>query len=304
MSTLIIIGGTGELGRKTVAAAEATDENGWSGDIIATYRSSAPRRTSGRVQWQSLDCADHSQVRSLLASQASLSTVLYCAIPKGGNASAKPNESLRAGIVDDVLNCAEAVAMMGARFIAVSTDLVFDGKLDGGLTYGEDSETGPVNAYGEYKAQMERRLLSVSGNIVIARTSLILTWDEDGGYGKGMQFVVDCIKGKHGEIELFTDEVRNMSFADDLGRAMVELGKEDCKHIGIVHMVSDENTNRWELAKLVAKQLGLEDLLGRYARSGLSTASGMLRPLNCSLSTKLRATVLKTKIQGISQRLG
>lgn len=303
MSTLIIIGGTGELGRKTAAAALATDGTGWDGQIIATYHSSPPRRISNRIEWLPLDVADHKAVRSLLVSQPLLSTVLYCAIPKGGNASAKQNDKLRFGVVNDVVHCAEAVVLMGARFVAVSTDLVFDGKLPANESYTEESSTNPVNAYGKYKVEMEKQLLSLSGKVVIARTSLILTMD-DNDYGKGMQFVVDCIKGKHGEIELFTDEVRNMSFSDDLGRAMVELGKPECEHVGLIHMVSDETTNRWELAKLVAKRIGCEQLLGKYAKSGLSTKSGLTRPLNCSLSTKLQSSVLKTHIQGITERLG
>lgn len=304
MATLIIIGGTGELGRKTVAAAEATDGSGWTGDIIATYKTSAPNQSMSRTQWHYLDCADHKAVRTFLLSQGSLATVLYCAIPKGGNASATHNDGLHGGIVEDVLNCGEAVAILGGRFVAVSTDLVFDGKKERNDAYNELSATSPINAYGQYKAEMERRLLSISGKIVIARTSLILTMDEGQQYGKGMQFVVDCVNGKHGEIELYTDELRNMSFADDLGRAMVELGQPQCEHIGLVHMVSEENTSRWELAKLVAKHLGVEDLLGKWAKSGLSSQSGLTtRPLNCSLSTKLRETVLKTKIRGISERL-
>lgn len=306
MSTLIVIGGTGELGRKTVQAAEATDGTGWKGKIIATYKTSAPKQTSKRVQWHCLDCGDHKSVRSFLLSQEQIGSVLYCAIPKGGNASAKHNDVLRNGIVEDVVNCAEAVTILGVRFVAVSTDLVFNGQLPADQTYDEESPTCPINAYGEYKAEMEKRLLSICGKIVIARTSLILTMDDGEEYGKGLQFVVDCVRGKFGAIELFTDELRNMSFADDLGVAMVELGQPDCEHRGVVHMVSDEITNRWELAKLMAKRMGMEEKLanGNTAKSGLSSQCGLSnRPLNCSLS-KLRATVLKTKIRGITERLG
>lgn len=310
MATLIIIGGTGELGRKTVAAAEATDGTGWEGNIVATYKSSNPSKTS-RVIWESLDVSDHQSVRSLLLSQESSQTsVLYCAIPKGGNASAKKNDKLRYGIVDDVIHCAEAVALMGGRFVAVSTDLVFDGNLNKDQCYDENSTTNPINAYGMYKSEMEKRLLSVSGSIVIARTSLILSMDKLNGdneynFGKGMKFVVDCVLGKHGEIELFTDELRNMSFADDLGKAMVELGQLSCNHVGLIHMVSDECTNRWELAKLIAKYLGHDHLIGKFAKSGLCSQTDMsnTRPLNCRLCTKTRCNVLKTHIRGITERL-
>lgn len=303
MSTLIIIGGTGELGRKTVEAACAVDGSGWDGEIIATYNSSMPFKVPPQVNWQKLDCGDHKAVRTLIVSQTNLGAVLYCAVPKHGGAAGKGGDQVRIGIVDDVVNCAESVAMLGARFVVVSTDLVFDGKIPRGAGYDEMAKPCPINAYGEYKAQMEQQVLGLSGKVVVARTSLILTLDEGEGHGKGIQFVVDCLEGKKGEIELFTDELRNMSFSDDLGKAMIELSKPECKAVGLIHMVSDEVTNRWELAKLLAARLGLEDGLGKHAKSGLSKESGLNRPLNCALSTTATRKILKTRIRGITERL-
>ncbi|KAI0562290.1 dTDP-4-dehydrorhamnose reductase [Gracilaria domingensis] len=300
--TLVIIGATGELGGKTILAACADDATGWPGDIVATYNNSPPVLGLSRVTWVKLDCSDHKAVRSLVVSLSELAAVVYCAVPKHGGAAGKGGALVRAGVVDDVVNCAEAVALIDAKFVMVSTDLVFDGSIPEGESYDEASKTCPPNPYGVYKQQMEQQLLALSGKIVVARTSLILTMDEP-PYGKGIQFVVDCINGKKGEIELFTDEWRNMSFSDDLGRALVELAKPQCTHVGLIHMVSDEVTNRWELAKLLAKRLGLEDKLGKFAKSGLSAESGLNRPLNCALSTKLKNKVLTTHIDGISERL-
>lgn len=60
--------------------------------------------------------------------------------------------------------------------------------------------------------------------------------------GKGVQFVVDCLKGEKGEIVLFTDELRNMTCSDDLGAGLVELAEPTCSFRGIVHLVADEVT--------------------------------------------------------------
>lgn len=303
MSTsLIVIGGTGELGQQVLEAACSDLPTGWPGNVIATYLTSLPRKKHPRLVWQKLDCSDHKEVRSLIASQSSLGAVLYCAVPKHGGAAEKGGDSVRAGIVEDVVNCAESVVMLGARFVAVSTDIVFDGSLPPGQLYSEQSPPGPRNAYGRYKVEMENRLLSLSGKVIIARTSLILTVEEN-NYGKGVQFVIDCLTGKHGEIEMFSDELRSMSFSDDLGLAMLELSKEECKHNGLIHMVTDEVANRWELTKLLAKKLGMENMLGVHAKNGLSSESGLNRPINCGMSTELCRSVLKTKIRGITERL-
>lgn len=304
--TLLVIGGTGELGSATVAAACA--DGGWSGPVLATYRTAPPgkelRESAPRAEWAHLDSADHKTVRALLAGTRRVTAVAYCAVPKHRGANDAGSALVRAGIVDDVASAAEAAAMVGARFVAISTDLVFDGTLPAGELYGEDAPLSPSGAYGKYKADMEAALRAISGSIVIARSSLILTFDENGDkHGKAIRFVVDAIKGKHGNIEIFEDELRCMAFADDLGKAVVELAAPGCAFTGVVHIVSDEVTNRWELAKKLARKLGLEHLLGVHATNGLSKDSGLNRPLNCALATDVTRNVLTTKIRGITDRL-
>ncbi len=308
---LLVIGGTGELGSATVIAACA--EGGWDGAVYATYRTAPPnaalKSAAGRAEWIHLDCTEHKEVRSLLASASRrIVAVVYCAVPKhrGANESgAAP--SVRAGIVDDVVAAAEAAAMCGARFVAVSTDLVFDGNLPAGELYKVDSPLSPSNAYGKFKADMERQLKNISSGIVIARSSLILSLKDDSvegsTHGKAIRFVLSAINGDHGQIELFEDELRCMSFADDLGAALVELASPECTHSGVIHIVSDEVTNRWELAKKLARKYGLDDKIGKFATCGLSKESGLNRPLNCALDSELTRKVLKTKIRGISERL-
>lgn len=295
---LIIIGGCGELGSATVAAAAS--KNGWNseGSIVATFHKTEPssqQRELRRVVWKQLDCGSHKALRKLIA-DIGPSAVIYCAVPKHGGAGSKPSEVLRLGIVDDVLAAAEATAMVGGRFIAVSTDQVFDGKKG---MYSEADKVSPTNAYAQSKVEMEEGLQKIGGNIVIARTSLILTEDPP---GKGWGFVMSCVEGHHDDIILFTDEKRNISFSDDLGRALVELAEEKCMHRGILHLVSSEVTNRYELAKIMAMKMGIAEQECKF-RPGLSAESKMNRPLDLSINTSLLKTILKTNIQGVSERL-
>lgn len=50
--------------------------------------------------------------------------VIYCAVPKHGGAAGKGGDKVMNGIVDDVVAAAEASVIIGARFIAISTDQV------------------------------------------------------------------------------------------------------------------------------------------------------------------------------------
>jgi dTDP-4-dehydrorhamnose reductase len=158
---------------------------------------------------------------------------------------------------------------------------------------------------------MEKSLEGMS-NVVVARTSLVLTLGDGSAtrpHGKGIKFIVDALTGtlpgqSGTAFTLFTDELRCMSFSDDFAAALVELAGPDCDHEGLIHVVADEVSNRFELARRVAAHLGLSAKFGVNVVAGLSAQSGMNRPLNCALSTELLVSVLKTvRVRGISDRL-
>jgi dTDP-4-dehydrorhamnose reductase len=309
---LLVIGGCGELGWEVVRAAQ---ESALVATCVATYRHTEPtdaeRRATPRVKWVHLDCGDHAAARDVLAA-SNASAVIYCAVPKHGGANSKGGDAIRSGIVDDVANLA-TVARPAVRFLALSTDLVYDGKLAVGKRYGEDDPVSPTSVYAQAKADLEARLAGMP-NVCVARTSLILTLggpDLPGrtAPGKGVQFVLDALEGvlpgQSGAFDMFTDEMRCMSFSDDLAAALVQLASPGCPHRGIVHLVSDEVTTRYELACRLADRFGKRDAIGKTVRAGLSAESGMNRPLNCALRSDLLRTLLKpsgVRLRGLSER--
>lgn len=179
-----------------------------------------------------------------------------------------------------------------------------------GIDSGPSSSRDPK--YARYKVEMENALHGMP-HVLIARTSLILSLgNEDAGIppGKGVQFVVDALQGKapnqNGPFVMFTDELRCMSFSDDLGAALVEIAGQEgniFRH-RVVHLVSDEVTNRYELACRLARHFDMSEAINRFVIAGLSAESGLNRPLNCALSNNLLKSLLKTtRIRGLSERL-
>lgn len=322
--TLLVVGGVGELGFEVVKAANASSRPcGPITGVVATYRNTEPtqdeREATQGVVWKALDCSDHTAVQNLLVVMDDLCTIVYCAVPKHGGASGKGSNEINSGIVDDVVAMAKMATKSGRRFVALSTDLVYDGRLSPGSSYSELDPPSPTNAYAHAKVEMEKQLLELNGQICIARTSLILTIANTSGpgvspdryrHGKGVQFVLDALKGnnpgQNGSLEMFTDELRCMSFSDDLAAALVHLALPTCLFCGIVHLVSPEVTTRYELACRLAKQFGMEGAIGTTVKPGLSATSGMNRPLNCSLCDDTLTGLLKgsgIRIRGLSERL-
>lgn len=134
--------------------------------------------------WHPLDTADHAALRRLIIDVAP-AAVVYCAVPGGhGGASSTGGgdggaSAFWGGVVEDVAAAAEAVAMAGGRFVGVSTDLVYDGTR--GEPYVEADPVCPLSAYGRCKAEMEARLAAMGDNVLVCRTSLILSMAGAGG---------------------------------------------------------------------------------------------------------------------------
>src|SRR5262249_28807730 len=68
---------------------------------------------------------------------------------------------------------AEACLRVGAGFVHVSTDYVFDGTKTG--AYCEGDPTAPINVYGASKAEGEVRILNSDARAAIVRTSWVFS---------------------------------------------------------------------------------------------------------------------------------
>jgi dTDP-4-dehydrorhamnose reductase len=280
---LLVVGGSGELGRQIVAVASA-----W--EVHATSLTRPPSSAPGAT-WHRLDIADRQAVRALVA-QVGPAAVIHAAVSGHTQARAASDADFITAIVDGGRYVAEAAAEEGARCIALSTDLVFDGVRG---NYAEEDPPNPIMLYGQAKADMERALLALETNLAIVRTSLILTLEP---MGKHVDWIVSALR--RGERRtLFTDELRCPVWSDELAAALLELTELDYR--GLLHVAGPEVTHRYALGLALAAHFGLDPA---PIVPGLSAESGLNRPLNCILDSRRAYALLKTPIRGVSARLG
>jgi dTDP-4-dehydrorhamnose reductase len=136
--TLLVVGGSGYLGRELV------------------------RRSSGAIGISSadVDIRDEAAVAALFQQLRPAAAI---------NAAYRRDD--RATTCDGAVFVARAAAATGARLVHVSTDLVFDGEK--GSPYVEEDEPAPLSDYGRAKADAERAVLEVCPAAAVVRTSLI-----------------------------------------------------------------------------------------------------------------------------------
>jgi dTDP-4-dehydrorhamnose reductase len=143
---------------------------------------------------------------------------------------------------------ASAAAGIGARFIHISTDFVFDGTAN--MPYSPDAPTSPLSVYGASKAAGEAAVAAAGGNALTVRTA----WVYSAG---GANFVETMLKlmSTRDSISVVADQVGTPTHADSLARALWALATTD--HRGIAHF-TDAGIASWYDFAVAIHDLGRE----------------------------------------------
>jgi len=142
---------------------------------------------------------------------------------------------------------ARAAARMGARFVHVSTDYVFDGSKAG---YGPDDTTAPLGAYGRSKLAGEGLALSHCPNSLIVRTAWVYS-------EHGNNFVKTMIRlmSSRPQIKVVADQVGTPTYARSLAEALWRLVQTENR--GILHF-TDSGVASWYDFACAIQEISLE----------------------------------------------
>lgn len=139
----------------------------------------------------------------------------------------------------------------GLRLVALSTDMVFDGRQ--GLR-GEDDEPAPLQVYGRSKLAGERAVFEAHPDAAVVRVCLV------GGRGHGRRGsateAVAWALRAGGRPRLFIDQRRTPVDAETVADLVARLLRQG--GTGIFHCGGPETVTRHELGQRVARVLGLD----------------------------------------------
>ncbi|MEM7819483.1 MAG: dTDP-4-dehydrorhamnose reductase [Candidatus Aenigmatarchaeota archaeon] len=153
--------------------------------------------------------------------------------------------------VEGTKNVAEASKRIGAKYIFISTDYVFDGKK---LEYTEKDKPNPLNYYAKTKWCAELLLRALDINYIVARTSVLYGIN---GMGK-LNFVLWLIEKlkKKETVNIVTDQHNNPTLANNLVDLLFRLFEIDAK--GIFHITGKDCLSRYEFSNIIAKTFNLD----------------------------------------------
>lgn len=278
MQRLLITGGTGYLGGELVRQAQA---EGW--HVTATYfRHAVPADPA--TTWIALDVRDDRAVAAA-CDAAQPDVVIHTAFRQY-------DPDLWPVTAGGTRNIAIAARVCGARLIHLSSDVIFDGEHT--AAYTERDPPNPITGYGAAKADAERFVTEHHPNAAIVRTSLIYGFEP---IDRHTQFILDIADGRQ-TAQLFTDEYRCPIFVGDLATALLELARHEFR--GVMNVAGSERMSRYAFGVALAQFYGRDPA---RLPAGVSSASPVRRPRNCTLDISLAQHTLQTPLRGIREVL-
>lgn len=173
---------------------------------------------------------------------------------------------------------------IGAKFVYISTDAVFDGK-EG--NYSEDHPTSPTTTYGRTKLAGEYAVLEENPEALVARVNFY-GWSPSGRRSLAEYFFNRLSQGENAPG--FVDVTVSTMYVGTLIDRIQRLVEADAS--GVFHVVNDEATTKYELGQKIAKHMNLNQELVPPSKS--SELLGIPRGFDTSLNTSKMKTLIQT----------
>jgi dTDP-4-dehydrorhamnose reductase len=209
------------------------------------YELIAPRRSE-------LDLADHDLVLKIIL-EAKPDIIIHTAAYTNVVQAEQNKDLCYLGNVIVTNNLIEASKLVDAVFVYLSTDFVFDGRLD--RPYNVHDLTNPLNYYGETKLMAEEQVRSLLSKFFIIRTSWLFSSNEGNFMTKVLQAAKQNIK-----ISVVQDEIGSPTSTIFLSKVILKL--IDDNQYGTYHVSNYGSCSRYEFAsKIVEKSKVICDVM-------------------------------------------
>lgn len=232
---VLLTGANGQLGR----CFQDRLPDGWS--VLAT-------------DTDSLDITDEAQVQATVKSwqpDAIVNAAAYTAVDK---AESEPELAARINVAGPEY-LARAARHLGARFIHVSTDYVFDGTAT--RPYSETDATHPLGVYGQTKLDGERAVLKVNPAAQIVRTAWVFS-----EYGNNFVKTMLRLGRERDTLGVVADQRGCPTYAGDIADAIIILLQQQAD-AGLYHFCGDEEVSWHDFAGAIFTIAGEQQLLTR-----------------------------------------
>ncbi len=221
---------------------------GHKGTLGTAFTKLLPTEQIITVDRDSLDITNKQQIEAFFAKHRP-EIVINCAAYTNVDGAEAEYESAYMINANAVGYLSEACNNIKARLIHYSTGMVFPGTNQNG--YNEDSETNPVNKYGETKLAGEKLIQNTAQNYYIIRTEWLYGKPASGTAKKSfVELMIEL--GKSGKVRGVVDEIGKPTWTNDLAKATLELLRDD-NPSGVYHLTNEGEASRLDWATAIYK---------------------------------------------------
>lgn len=274
----LVTGASGLLGRAVLSAFEGASDFRAVGTCFS--------RATGNLV--SCDLTDVPSITRMISSVMPR-VVIHCAAERRPDACERDPSKASLINVHAVFHLARAAEEVGAAFIFISTDYLFDGT---SAPYSETAPTSPLNAYGAQKVRGEAASIAGHTHATILRVPVLYGPCSDLRESAVTAFAAILIENEHATVDDW--QIRVPTLTTDIAKTLLSMARASiadggaARVSGVWHYSSAERFTRFELIRLFGEMLGKStDNVVRVE----GAPPGARRPYDCQLNTaKLDAT--------------
>lgn len=216
-------------------------------EVVGIYRGH-PLRIIG-VPMYSLDLIDLSATRKILVTLKP-ECIVHCAAATNVDwCEDHPAEAERINAQASIM-LAQTAHEIGASFLYISTDAVFDGKRG---NYSETDESVPINTYGISKLKGEQGVFRSHPSALVARVN-IYGWNAQDKYSLAEWILHELENSK--KVPGFTDICFTPMLVNDLVEVLLSM--LDAGLSGLYHVTGGGRISKYEFAQRLATLFGFD----------------------------------------------
>ncbi|KAJ2725342.1 hypothetical protein GGI07_001350 [Coemansia sp. Benny D115] len=274
--TVLVTGASGMLGRQVLTEAEQRANT----RVIGT----ALTRATGKLK--KLDLSDEAAVAEFLEREKP-QAIIHCAAerrPEAAERNQAAVEQLNSAVPGTLARHAHR---LGAFFVYISTDYVFDGTSP---PYGVNDRPNPLNFYGRTKLAGEKAVMEANPLAAILRVPLLYGAVEYLGEG-AVDVLLAAVKDRSKQTKMDAIQARFPTCVDDVARVLLDMteisvGATGEAVSGVFHFSSTEQMTKYEMSLVFADILGIQDTSYLVKVTEKPKVADVARPDNTQLSNE------------------
>lgn len=280
----LIVGGSGQLGANFVASR--TDDE----QLVATF-CRHPLRLAGS-EWRGLDLTEAAAAR-LIREERPQVVLFAAAQTEVDRCETHPKEAQQVNALGP-RSVAQCCHEMGARFIHISTDSVFDGE----GPFSEEDRPSPVNAYARSKVEGEQMVLEAHPEALVLRLN-IFGWSP-GSKPSYAEWLLRHFRGGQ-SCPVLSDVQFNPLLATTICAVIRELART--RAAGILHLGNADPCTKLEFARRLGTAFGID--ADRHIRPTPLAELKLVarRPRDTRLDARRAEALLGRPLPGLDEEL-